>query len=261
MAKNAGRIKGMTPTSITVDEADLAPRGPGKVYIGTDVGADPSSTLAVGSFTFLGDGVVHKVEPAEWIKDELAKLDGRDAHEFDLLAPESLRVQGTCCRECGASLPPGQPATHEMGCLTPAVEQGRMTPRERQIKLLEAEEARQARDPEKRLRDLIGEAGAGGQRIESLRMGTKAWDELAKTCPNSGGLASRIDPNSTYYMGYPIVVDPLMAPDAMEVLRAKPNVPNWAQSPNPASRMSMQVATKVGLRTKNYNGHIIPTVL
>lgn len=208
--------------------------GPGKVYIGTDVGADPDATFAVGSFTFLG------------------------AHEFDLLAPEILRVQGTCCRECGASLPPGQPATHEMGCLTPAVEQGRMTPRERQIKLLEAEEAR---DPEKRLRDLIGEAGYGGQRIESIRLGTKAWRELATTVPNGGALSTRIarmhpgPGEEVYYMGYPLVVDVSMAPDAMEVLRAKPNVPRFFKTIS-AARAAQYMGTANPVR-----GVIKPTVI
>ncbi len=127
------------------------------------------------------------------------------------------------CAECGDPLP-----QHKMGCLTPEVAAGRMTPRQRQILLLEA--AERERTPEQRLREAIDAAGRNGGRIERIVLGQRAWQALATFLPNGASLTPRhgLQPSQAKYAGYPIIVSPDVDPDEILAVRAPDSVTGFS---------------------------------
>ncbi len=126
----------------------------------------------------------------------------------------SLTTAPTSCGECGDTLP-----DHKMGCLTPEVQAGRMTPRQRQILLLEA--AERQRTPAQQLEDSIYAAGRDGGRIDQIVLGQRAWQKLATSLPNGAPLTPRhgLQPAQAKYAGYPITVREDIDPDAIYVVR------------------------------------------
>lgn len=124
------------------------------------------------------------------------------------------------CKECHEA------DGHKMGCLTPEVQAGRMTPRQRQIKLLEAQERKDHRtsDHGARLHAAIDAAGRDGGRIEKIVLGQSAWQAVCTSLPNGAPLSPRhgLQPSqgSVKYAGYPVEVSAFAPPDSISVIRA-----------------------------------------
>lgn len=131
------------------------------------------------------------------------------------------------CPDCGVVL-----QQHKADCLTHAVEQGLMTPRQAQVLRYEAAERAFATSPERDVRSMIEErislAGRGGGQIAKIVMGTDAWKRLATTVPNGGMQGNdRLDAAGAKYMGYDIVIDRSLLPDQLYVVR-RPSTVKWS---------------------------------
>ena len=130
------------------------------------------------------------------------------------------RLPPAYCKECHEA------DGHKMGCLTPEVQAGRMTPRQRQIKLLEAQERKDRRtsDHGARLHAAIDAAGRDGGRIEKIVLGQSAWQAVCTSLPNGAPLSPRhgLQPSqgSVKYAGYPVEVSAFAPPDSISVIRA-----------------------------------------
>jgi hypothetical protein len=138
------------------------------------------------------------------------------------------------CPDCGAGI--GEWREHAEGCFKLAVEEGRMTPRQRQVALFELQEKLAARMEDVRgiLDDQIAQVGANGGRPAKIVMGTNAWRRVATSVPNGHMPTSRLDPNGAKYMGIPVQIDSALPPDELFVMgQTNTGVPTVSESRSP----------------------------
>lgn len=132
--------------------------------------------------------------------------------------PVTYGPDSPLCLDCNRA------ARHEPDCLTLAVEEGRMTPRQRQVIRHETKQV------DTTIHDAISEVGANGGRIERIIVGTGAFDRLMRTVPNGSALNSRLDRTGVKYMGYDLVVDDRVPPNEVYVTRKlePPALSGWS---------------------------------
>lgn len=128
------------------------------------------------------------------------------------------------CPDCGQRA--RLAAEHLMGCLTRAVMEGLITPRQRQIRRLGHSQATAS----ERLHRAIDSAGMDGGQIKRIVVGQGAWREIATSLPNGALLSNRIGeyvatdhPAAVAtYMGHPVIIDAAEHPDCVRVERRDP---------------------------------------
>lgn len=138
-----------------------------------------------------------------------------------------MKMRHDPCPDCGVVLQP-----HTPGCLTEAVDLGKLTPRERQVMIVERQIDAESRDNFKDFRAMVeGKLLAGRPGPEAVRLSPADYRKIADEATCVVGAPVPADQGRLTYMGMKLIVDDSLAPGEIQVSPRRATPASWPELP------------------------------